>query len=472
MLLAINNLLRGEKMEDNRDVLLREGKIQPLLLKMALPAIVSMMIGALYNTVDSIFMGMLGTNALGAASIGFPYILITGALSAGFGIGGGSYQSRLLGSKKKKEAESLLTTNLVTVFLIGVVISIIAVIFTPKLVVLFGASGVIVEDSITYVRILASGTSFFVLIAVFTNHMRAEGSATIALITNGSGAILNIILDPILMFGLNIGVAGAAIATVISQVISVIIGFSYYKRGKTLLKIDLSLFKPEKEMYKNVLKTGVPTMIQQVMVAVISILYIREGAKFGEHVVASVGAYFKLYYLGLAVVIGFGLGLLPVLAYNYGAKLHSRVKDALKFSYGLTIAYCILAMVIFLSFSNQIASLFSSDLKVIETLNDGVRGLGYSWIFFGLYFISLILFQALGHGKEAIRMTIFREAVYPIIILYASSFLWGSMGLMYSLSVVGVLSAITAGVLVIPLYKSLHLSDEVNQFNEQMNIQN
>ena len=253
---------------DKRETALREEKIPRLVMKMSAPAIAAMIVMSIYNMVDALFMGMLGTEALGAATIGYPYFMVLTALGLMFGMGGASYQSRLLGEQKMDMAEKTVSTVFISGAIVGIVTTLITVPMSGRIAVVFGANEKLLLASTDYIWVLSMGAAFPIVSMCANNLLRAEGSAMYSLIGMGIGAILNIGLDPLLMFALNMGVKGAALATVISQAISMCILISFYIRKKTLVKFRITQFFPKTKMYVEILKVGGAAFLQQTLVTI------------------------------------------------------------------------------------------------------------------------------------------------------------------------------------------------------------
>lgn len=441
--------------EDKREQALRIQKIPPLIMKMTAPAITAMVVMSVYNMVDAIFMGMLGTNALGAATIGYPFFMLLSALGLMLGMGGASYQSILLGRKDKEGAERTIATVFGTAIILGIVTTIITVPLAKPIAYVFGATPALEQFSVDYIRILAYGSIFPIVSMCANNLLRAEGSAFQSLIGMGIGSIINIILDPIFMFALDMGVKGAAIATVLSQLIGAIILLSFYFRKKTVVHLHIKKFTPTVDIYKNIMKIGGPVFLQQFLTVVVGSLFNNKASDFGEFAIAAIGAFNRIATLGYVVLMGFGQGLQPVIGYNFGAKQFDRVKQAITFSLKVTTAFCIVVSAVSLIFPEALARMFSKDPLVIDTIIVGVKALGYVWPVMGFFFVAQILFQALGKAKQATTLAISRQGVFLITLILVLTPLFGLNGLMSSMAGSGLLSSILAFILFIPVYKEI-----------------
>ena len=444
---------------DRREVALREEAIPKLVMRMSAPAIMAMVVMSLYNLADAIFMGMLGTEALGAATVGYPYFIILTAIGLMFGMGGASYQSRLLGERNRDRAEKAVATVFVSGAILGVVTTLVTTPLSSTIAVLFGANDQLLEPSTLYIRVLSIGAVFPILSMCANNLLRAEGSAVHSLLGMGLSSILNIILDPILMFTFDLGVMGAALATVISQAVGTLILFSFYFRRKTLVSFHPRQFTPDALMYREILIVGGAAFIQQVLVTV-TMAFTNQaavrlgGATAGDSLVAAAGVINRLSMLGYTIMMGFGQGLQPVIGYNYGARQYPRVRQAITFAFLVTGLFGILLSGISLIFPEQLARWFSSDQAVIGPAVTGIRFLAASWPVSGFFFVTLVLFQALGRPRPAITLTAARQLL-TLLCIWGLSSIFGVPGLMGSMSAGILLSFTVAVTLYVPYHREL-----------------
>ena len=448
-----------EKASDSREIALRVEKIPKLVMKMSLPAIVAMIVMSIYNIVDALFMGMLGTEALGAATVGYPFFMILTALGLMFGMGGASYQSRLLGEQKMDMAEKTVATVFISGAILGLVATLLTVPFSGRIAILFGANDQLFSASKDYIMVLSMGAVFPILSMCANNLLRAEGSALYSLVGMGIGTIINIALDPLLMFTFQMGVKGAALATVISQAVGMVLLFSFYFRKKTLVAFHLKQFHPNLNMYAQILKVGGAAFLQQLLVTITMALMntragVLGGAAMGAALIAAIGAVNRISMLGYSVMMGFGQGLQPVIGYNFGANQPIRVRKAIDFAFLVTTAFGVILAVVSFTASMELAGLFSSSMDVLNPAAMGIKLLTISWPFTGFFFVTQVLFQALGRPKQAVALASARQ-VFVILFSYVLSLPFGIDGFMGALSA-GMLSAtILAAVLYIPYHREL-----------------
>lgn len=445
--------------EDKREWALGNQSIPKLLLKMSMPAIVGMMVMSVYNLVDALFMGMIGTEALGAATVGFPYFMILTALGLMLGMGGASYQSRLLGEKKMDMAEKTVATVFISGAILGILTGAVTTPFSKNIAILFGANEALLESSTIYIRILSIGAVFPIISMCANNLLRGEGSAMESLIGMGIGSVINIVLDPILMFGFNMGVKGAALATIISQAMGMTILLSFYFRKKTLVKFKIKQFFPKKELYAEIMKVGGAVFIQQILVTIVMAITNKTAAAMGNPetggaLVAAIGVINRVSMMGYAVMMGFGQGLQPVIGYNYGAENYRRVRKAINFAFLVSLIYgSILALVSFL-LPGQIAGIFSTQTAVLEPTTLGIRFLGFSWPITGFFFVTQTLFQALGRPKQAVTLATVRQ-FFTLLCLWLLPLFFGIPGLMGTLTASMLLTISVAVLLYIPYHREL-----------------
>jgi len=444
---------------DKREVALREAKIPRLVMNMSLPAIAAMIVMSIYNIVDALFMGMLGTEALGAATVGYPYFMVLTALGLMFGMGGASYQSRLLGEQKMDMAEKTVATVFVSGAILGLAATLITVPLSDRIAVLFGANEQLFSASRDYIMVLSMGAVFPILSMCANNLLRAEGSAMYSLVGMGIGSIINIGLDPLLMFTFHMGVKGAALATVISQAVSMLLLVSFYFRKKTLVAFRFQQFHPNRNMYAEILKVGGAAFLQQLMVTItMALMNARAGAlggvAMGAALIAAIGAVNRISMLGYSVMMGFGQGLQPVIGYNHGAQKPIRVRKAIDFAFLVTTVFGVFLAIVSYTSSMGLAGLFSNSMDVLEPASMGIKLLAISWPLTGFFFVTQVLFQALGRPKQAIALATARQ-LFVILFSYVLNLHFGINGFMGSMSA-GMLSAtILAVVLYIPYHREL-----------------
>ena len=346
---------RNNKME-----LLGSAPIPKALMALGVPIMIGMLINALYNLVDAYFVGGLGESPMGAISIVFPLGQVVVGLGLMFGNGAASYLSRLLGRGDRETANKVASTALYSSVMIGAVIIIIATIFIQPILALLGATETIMPYALTYARIYVISCIFNVFNVTMNNVVASEGAAKTTMCALLLGAVLNIGLDPIFIYGLDMGVAGAAIATAISQFVSTLVYLTYAIRKKSAFSFSFKDFKPTKQIYAEVLKIGVPTLTFQLLTSLSIALINRAANGYGDAVIAGMGAVTRVTSMGTLVVFGFLKGFQPIAGFSYGAKKFDRLREAIKTSILWSTIFCVVVGLLMFLFSTQIISQFAN----------------------------------------------------------------------------------------------------------------
>lgn len=455
---------------EKRAKMMGEEKIPKILIKLALPGIVAMLVNAVYNIVDTMFVGMLNnTSAIAAVSVAFPLFIMIAAFGQMFGVGGGSYIARLLGEKNKSLADQTTSTTFFTSMVCGLGLVIFGMLFIEPLLRLFGATDTIMPFAKDYSRILIVGSVFTVLNMTMNNMIRAEGNAKFSMFAIMLGAGLNIILDPIFMFVFNMGIKGAALATVLAQIISFVFLIRYYLSGNSYLKISTKYFVFSKKIYSEIMKIGIATFARQGLSS-LSLGLINLAAKpYGDAAVASMGVSLRILSLGLFIVFGYNQGFQPVAGYNYGAKQYQRLNEAIKVSLKWTTIFCVMITVLFMIFAEGILSAFSNDPQVIQIGAQTLRVILLLFPLFGFQQVYATLFQALGKGKEALMLSLSRQGIFLIPSILILPRIFGLSGVMFSQTVADLFTIIVTAILAIKMHKGL--KEEMNSIRDMENAE-
>ena len=441
--------------KDEKTKKLAETPIPKLLTEMSIPAIIGMMVTAVYNIVDTIFVGRIGTEAIGAVTIAFPLFMVISAIGLAFGMGSASYISRLLGEDNKKMANQVAITSIITTAILGILMAVGGLYFLRPLLRLFGATDVIMPYAINYTAIIIFGSIFTMSNMNMNNMVRAEGSAKMSMIALSTGAILNIILDPILIFTFNMGIAGASTATVIAQAVSTIILIAFYKSDKSVLNLKLKIFRPSLSIYSEIMKIGAPTFIRQLLSSVAMTVLNNMAGVYGASTVASVGIINRVFSFGFFVTAGFTQGFQPVAGFNYGARKIKRLKESIAVTVKRTTFFGVILFIIFFFFNEQVIGVFSQDSEVIDIASTGLRYYSLILPIIGFSITVNTLFQALGYGIPATILSLSRQGIFfiPAIFILSNSF--KMQGLFMAQPVADGLTFILTVVLFIYVYKEI-----------------
>ena len=442
-------------MNESRINILKEENINTALFKLGIPMVISLLVAALYNVVDTYFVSGLGKEAVAAVSVAFPIPLIFLGIGLTFGAGAGSYISRLLGGNDKKEASIVATVALLTSAILGIVTAIALFCYLDGVLKFMGAIPSIIEISKSYTGIFIVGGILGTVNVTLGNLAVAQGAAKISLKAMIVGSISNMILDPIFIFGLNLGVRGAAIATLIARVITSLIYLIYFVGDKNLIEIKLPNFKPTVAIYKEILKIGISMLILQIL-QTISISKISYAASFyGEEAIAAMGIVLRIVTLGTNVVFGYMKGLQPLAGFNYGAKNYERVREAIKASIKWTNVFCVVWTVIVYIFAPSILSIFGTDENVLNIAVPALRAAIIMFITFGFQFTYSTLYLSTGKALEGVFLNSLRQGIVFIPIILLLPKLMGLNGVIYAQTISDLITTIITIPFAINVNKSL-----------------
>ncbi|EHN15256.1 MULTISPECIES: MATE family efflux transporter [Clostridium] len=456
---------RNKKIE-----LLGSAPIPKALLAMGLPIMIGMMINALYNLVDAYFVGGLGTSQMGSISVAFPLGQAVVGLGLLFGNGASSYISRLLGHGDKETANKVASTALYSSIFVGAVIIICTIIFLNPILKLLGATESILPYAITYTRIYVISSIFNVFNVTMNNIVTSEGAAKTTMCALLTGAILNIILDPIFIYVLDLGVAGAAIATAISQVVSTLVYLGYVLRKKSVFSFSIKECCFSKEIMSEILKIGIPTLVFQLLTS-LSITLINMQAKgYGDSVIAGIGAVTRIISMGSLMVFGFIKGFQPIAGYSYGAKKYERLYEAIRTSIKWSTIFCAIFGLIMALFPTTIISQFTTgDMELINIGQNALRANGLSFFLFGYYTVYSSLFLSLGKAKKGFILGACRQGICFIPVILVVPMIWGINGILYAQPISDVISTIITVFMAVHLHKELNAikSDSISTIDER-----
>lgn len=441
---------------NNKMELLGSAPIPKALMALGVPIMIGMLINALYNLVDAYFVGGLGESPMGAISIVFPLGQVVVGLGLMFGNGAASYLSRLLGRGDRETANKVASTALYSSVIIGAIIIIFATIFIQPILALLGATETIMPYALTYARIYVISCIFNVFNVTMNNVVASEGAAKTTMCALLLGAVLNIGLDPIFIYGLDMGVAGAAIATAISQFVSTLVYLTYAIRKKSAFSFSFKDFKPTKQIYAEVLKIGVPTLTFQLLTSLSIALINRAANGYGDAAIAGMGAVTRVTSMGTLVVFGFLKGFQPIAGFSYGAKKFDRLREAIKTSILWSSIFCVVVGLLMVLFSTQIISQFANgNVDMIAVGEKSLMANGFSFFLFGFYTVYSSLFLALGKGTAGFILGACRQGICFVPVILILPLIWGMNGILYAQPIADVISAI------ITVFMALHLRREL-----------
>ncbi len=445
-------------MDGNR--MLGEGKISKLLLQFSVPCVTGLLISAFYNIVDQIFIGNSSLGYLGNAATGisFPVICIANAFAWCVGDGAATFLSICAGRQDSESAHKCVGTGLSAAFIISLILSTVSLLFAAPLMRLFGASQATLGLSVEYFTIIAAFFPVYLLLNVMNSMIRADGSPTYAMIAMSTGAVINIILDPVFIFLLNWGIRGAAIATVIGQTASFIVCVRYFFRPK-MFKLKKESFKIDFSMLKTLVQMGGSTFITQISIVVVSLLsnvmLFHYGALsvYGSDIPISVfSIQTKVCTIVINIVVGIALGGQPILGYNYGAQKMSRVRETYKLILKLCLTVGIIATLLFELFPERIVGLFGSgNALYMDFAVKTFRIFLSLTIVTCLVKLTSIFFQAIGKSVQAMTTSIVRDilcfVMFTLVLCRVFEERQPGTGI-YGILLAGPLSDVVAGIVV------------------------
>ncbi|MEY8518286.1 MATE family efflux transporter [Lachnospiraceae bacterium 29-84] len=443
---------QSKKME-----LLGSASIPKALLAMGIPTMIGMLVNAFYNLVDAYFVGGLGESQMGAISVVYPLGQVVVGLGLLFGNGAASYISRLLGRGDKENADKVASTALYSSVSVGAIIIIISMVFLHPILKLLGATDSILPFAATYASIYIVSCIFNVFNVTMNNIVTSEGAAKTTMCALLTGAILNIALDPLFIYVFDLGVAGAAIATAISQVVSTFVYLTYIFRKKSVFHFRVKDCTYTKENMSEIFKIGIPTLVFQILTSVSISLINNAAGDYGDSAIAGMGIVTRLISMGSLSVFGFIKGFQPIAGYSYGAKKFDRLREAIKTSILWSTVFCVIFGVILALFPAAIVSQFTKgDAEMIRIGAASLRANGISIMLFGFYTVYSSLFLALGKGREGFILGACRQGICFIPVILLLPIVWGLNGILYAQPIADVLSAVITVFMAIPLHKKLN----------------
>ena len=426
-----------------------------LVIKLGIPTTLSMLVTNIYNMVDTMFVGKLGTSASGAVGIVFGFMSILQAFGFLFGQGAGSIISRRLGNKDEDSASVVASIAFFSSMFMGLLIGILGTVFNTKMVYLLGSTDTILPYAKTYSLFIMAAAPFMTSTFTMNNILRFEGKASLSMVGLMTGAILNMVGDPILMFGLDMGIAGAGLSTAISQFVSFCVLLSMFLSGKTQSKLSVRKITREFNVLFDIVATGFPSLVRQGLQAVSTMILNQQARIYGDAAVAAMSIVSRISFFIFAVGLGIGQGFQPVCGFNYGARKFSRVKEA--FSFTLVAGEVLLGMfaVAGLLFSNQAIAVFRDDAEVIAFGTPALRYQCMALFLNPLIVLSNMTLQSTGQRAWATFLSMMRSGLYLIPMIYILTYTMGARGIQLAQPVSDVLSFATALPVIVNFIRKL-----------------
>jgi len=405
--------------EDAKFLKMTTEPVEKLIVKLAIPTILIMLVTALYNSADMYFVGKLGNSATAAVGISLSIMAIIQATGFFFGQGAGNYVSRALGAKQMKEAEQMAATGFFLAFAGGILIAVLGTIFIKPLSLALGATETSLDYTVDYIRYILIAAPFMVSSTMLNNLLRFQGSAVFSAVGMISGAVLNVVLDPILISVVGWGVAGAAIATAFSQFVAFLLLLAGCQR-KGNVRISIKNFKLTRARFYEIFKGGLPSLLRQALMSLATIALNNSAKPYGDAVIAAVAVVNRIVMMANSTMLGLGQGFQPVCGFNYGARRYDRVKKGFKFCVTISAILLAVCSVILFIFAPTVISFFRNDPEVISIATPILRVSAcimpcMSWIV-----LSTTTLQTTGQALPASVLSFARQGFFqiPFVLIF------------------------------------------------------
>lgn len=432
-------------MKDNKQVF-ESYSVPKAVATMAVPSMLGMLINVVYNLADTFFVGQTGnSNQVAAVSVSMPLFLIFIAVGNLFGVGGCAFISRSLGEGRQDRVKKISSFCIYSSVIVGIILGAVYMIFREPLLYLVGASDNTIGFASDYLKWVAIGSPFVVTAITVCNLVRGEGAAKTSMIGSIIGQVVNIVLDPIFIlsggdelfgfkmpFGLGLGVAGAAIATVIGNIVSVVFFLIYFLKGKSILSISPKRFTIKDGVAKGVINVGLPASLNNLLMSLSNIIVNIVLVSYGDNAVAAMGVAMKANMLVVMLQIGLGQGVQPLIGYCYGARNYDRMKKCLRFSMACNVVIGTVMTLFYVVFKENVISMFIDDAQVVELGVKILIALMSPGPIIGIMFVLNFAFQGMGKGFQSLILSIGRQGLIYIPLLFILNAVVGLDGIIWA----------------------------------------
>lgn len=434
--------------------------VTKLIITLSIPTILSMLVTNIYNMADTAFVGQLGTSASGAVGIVFGFMAILQAVGFMFGQGGGSILSRRLGARDVEGASKIASVSFFSAFILSGILAIVSFVGLDTVVMLLGSTETIAPYAKTYISYILLAAPFLVTSFTMNNILRYEGKAALGTVGMMTGAVLNIIGDPIFMFGFKMGIAGAGLSTALAQLVSFSILLSMFIRHKTETTLSIKLFVNSLDNLGNIMTTGVPSLLRQALGSLATVVLNFNAAPYGDSAIAAMSIVSRISFFVFSIALGMGQGFQPVSAFNYGARKYKRVRKAFKITLILSLVMMTILSAIAMAFSGDLVKIFRDDPEVIEIGTRALRLQLMAQIVIPPCMVTEMLCQSTGRRFAAAMLSSLRSGLIFIPMLFIMSYLRGLYGLQEAQPLSIVISAVPALIYASYFFKSIPTEDE------------
>ncbi len=424
--------------------MLTKTPVPRLIVKLSVPTIVSMLVTGIYNTADTFFVGTISTQATAAVGIVFSVMAVIQAFGFFCGHGSGNYIARKLGAGDNKAAGEMATTGFVISIILGITVAVLGNVFIEPLARFIGATPTTMKDTTDYMRIILIGAPLMMGQFVINNQLRFQGSAVYAMAGLMCGALINMVLDPLLILGLGLGVSGAAIATVSGQLMSFIVLLLGTRKGENI-RFALQNIRLEPGFILEIINGGSPSLFRQGLASVSTLLLNHAAGRIGgDAAIAGMSIVTRIMMLTVSALIGFGQGYQPVCSFNYGARLYKRVKEGYFFCLKYGVAFLVIAATACFIFAPHVIGIFRDDPEVIAVGADALRYQAVCLPLMGGIIMSNMMLQSIGKGIKASITSSARNGIFFIPLILILPNLFGLRGVEITQPVSDVLSVALA----------------------------
>jgi len=428
---------------DKRFKDMTETPVPRLIMRLAVPTVISMLVTALYNAADTFFVGRISTEAIAAVGLSFSVLAVIQAFGFFFGQGSGTCLSRMLGAGNKKEAGEIAATGLFLSMAFGVILALLAILFLSPLSIFLGATENTLKDTKDYLRIIVLGAPFMMGQFTLNNQLRFQGSAIYAMYGLLAGAVLNIGLDPLLIFGFKLGVSGAAFATVSGQVISFFILLYGCSRGENI-RLKLSNIRVNHYYAGQIINGGAASLFRQGLAAVATAMLNRAAGIYGDAAIAGMSVTTRVMMFTASAMIGFGQGYQPVCGFNYGAGRKDRVKEGFFFCVKYGTIFLLIMSALCIIFAPSVIGFFRDDPAVIEVGKTALRFQAAALPLLAFTVITNMMLQAIGKGVKASITSAARSGLFFVPLILILPKLFGLTGVEATQAAADILSLLLA----------------------------
>lgn len=452
-------------MKENKIYVLESMPVPRAIMHLAIPSVLSMMVNILYNLTDTFFIGKLNDPyQVAAVSISMPLFIMQMAMAGIFGIGGGSYLSRLLGRKDIESAKNTLATSVFTSALLSIVLGVLGIIFIPAFIRLVGASGETMHHARNYMLYILIGSPVVLLKFTLVQLLRAEGAAKEAMIGLFIGTGMNILLDPLFIFGFGMGVTGAAVATVLGNGCGMLYYLQFYLRKKSLVPLAFRHIRLQWSCYREILLIGIPASLSQVMLSVGNTISFRLAAAYSDHHVASLGVASRVFTIPIFIFIGISIGIQALIGYTYGAKNYARMKETIRTSVLISLIFAAVLTLLFALIPRELIMIFIKDADIVNIGTMILEAYVFAIPIAAVGMIMMTSLQAMGKAFPALIVSLSRQGIMYIPSILILNRMFAFKGLVYAMPLADLLTTIlSSAMLIIILNKLKHSESETHQ---------